>query len=115
MAKKSKLQNLNQIDAKEELGRPTTLDQIWGDTGLQKYGTNNFDEYKAHLRSLNRSDIQAHAMKVGILPTDNHEILVARLEREFQRHVAAYQAPTDNKQKQKKISKDVQKILSEGR
>jgi hypothetical protein len=54
-------------------------------------------------------------MKVGILPTDNHEILVARLEREFQRHVAAYQAPSENKKKQKKISKDVEKILSEGR
>ncbi len=115
MAKKSKLQDLNQIDAKEEVGRPTTLDQIWGDTGMQKYGTNNFDEYKAQLRSMNRSDIQNHAMKVGILPTDNHEILVARLEREYQRHVAAYQAPTENKKKQKKISKDVEKILSEGR
>ena len=114
MAKKSKLQELNQIDAKEELGKPTTLDQIWGDTGLQKYGTNNFDQYKNYIRSLNRSDIQAHAIKVGMLPTDNYEILVARLEREFQRHVSAYQAPADNK-KQKKISKDVQKILSEGR
>ncbi len=67
MAKKSKLQNLNQIDAKEELGRPTTLDQIWGDTGLQKYGTNNFDEYKAHLRSLNRSDIQANSKDTSLL------------------------------------------------
>lgn len=115
MTKKSKLQQLNQIDAKEELGKPTTLDQIWGDTGFQKYGTNNFDEYKDYLRSLNRSDIQAHAIKIGMLPTDNHEILVARLEREFQRHVSAYQAPADNNKKQKKISKEVQKILSEGR
>jgi len=115
MAKKSTLKNLNQIDAKEELGRPTTLDQIWGDTGIQKYGTNNFEEYKTYIRSLNKSDIHAHAMKVGMLPTDNHEILIARLEREFQRHVAAYQAPSESKGKQKKISKDVQKILSEGR
>jgi hypothetical protein len=115
MSKKTKLKDLNQIDAKAENGKPTTLDQIWGDTGLQKYGTNNFDEYKAHIRSLNRSDIQSHAVKIGILPIDNYEILVARLEREFQRHVAAYQAPSDNKQKQKKISKDVQRILSEGR
>lgn len=115
MAKKSKLQDLNQIDAKEETSKPTTLDQIWGDTGVQKYGTNDFDEYRQHLNSLNRSDIQAHAIKVGILPTDNHEILIARLEREFKRHVSAYQAPVENKQKQKKISKDVQKILSEGR
>ena len=115
MAKKSKLQQLNQIDAKEELGKPTTLDQIWGDTGLQKYGTNNFDQYKDYLRSLNRSDIQAHAIQVVMLPTDNYEILVARLEREFRRHTSAYQAPADNNKKQKKISKDVQKILSEGR
>lgn len=115
MAKKSKLKNLNQIDAKEETGKPTTLDQIWGDTGLQKYGTNDFDQYQSYLKSLNRSDIHAHAMKVGIMPTDNHEILIARLEREFKRHVSSYQAPIENKNKNKKISKDVQKILSEGR
>ena len=115
MSKKPKLKDLNQIDAKAENGKPTTLDQIWGDTGLQKYGTKNFDEYKAYIRSLNRSDIQSHAVKTGILPIDNYEILVARLEREFQRHVTAYQAPADNRQKQKKISKDAQRILSEGR
>jgi len=115
MAKKPTLKNLKQIDAKEETGRPTTLDQIWGDTGLQKYGTNNFEEYQSYLRNLNRSDIQNHALKVGIMPTDNHEILIAGLEREFQRHVATYQAPPDNKKTNKKISKDVQKILSEGR
>ena len=46
MAKKPKLKDLNQIDAKEETGRPTTLDQIWGDTGISKYGTNDFEYYK---------------------------------------------------------------------
>ena len=115
MSKKTKLKDLNQIDAKAENGKPTTLDQIWGDTGLQKYGTNNFDEYKAHIRSLNRSDIQSHAVKIGILPIDNYEILVARLEREFQRHSATYQAPPEKRKDNKKISKDVQRILSEGR
>jgi hypothetical protein len=115
MAKKSTLKNLKQIDAKEETSRPTTLDQIWGDTGLQKYGTNDFQEYQSYLRNLNRSDIQSHAVKVGILPADNHEILIARLEREFQRHVATYQAPPEKRKDNKKISKDVQRILSEGR
>jgi len=115
MSKKSTLKNLKQIDAKEELGRPTTLDQVWGDTGIQKYGTNDFEEYKIYIKGLNRSDIQSHAIKVGILPTDNHEILIARLEREFQRHSATYQAPPEKIKNNKKISKDVQKILSEGR
>lgn len=114
MTKKKKLENLSQIDAKEEKGKPTTLDQIWGDTGLSKYGTQNFEEYKNYLKGLNRTDIQAHAVQIGILPTDNHEILIARLEREFLRHVNSYLAPKE-KVKSKKISKDVMKILSEGR
>jgi len=112
--KKNKLENLSQIDAKEEKSKPSTLDQVWGDTGLTKYGTNNFEEYQIYLKSLNRTDIQAHAVSIGILPTDNHEILIARLEREFLRHVSSYSAPND-KPKKNKISKEVQRILSEGR
>lgn len=114
--KKNKLENLSQIDAKEEKGKPTTLDQIWGDTGLSKYGTMDFEEYKQRIHSMNRTDIQNHAVQIGILPTDNHQVLIARLEREFLRHIGAYLAPTDNKDaKNKKISKQVEKILSEGR
>jgi hypothetical protein len=113
--KKAKLQDLSQVDAKEEKGKPTTLDQIWGDTGLNKYNTMNFDEYKTRINSMNRTDIQNHAVQIGILPTDNHQILIARLEREFLRHIGTYSAPTDSKQKNTKISKEVQKILAEGR
>lgn len=113
--KKTKLQNLSQIDAKEEKGRPTTLDQIWGDSGLDKYGTMNFEEYKTRINSMNRTDIQSHAMQIGILPTDNHQMLIARLEREFLRHIGSYSAPADAKQKNTKVSKEVQKILAEGR
>ena len=43
------------------------------------------------------------------------EILFARLEREFIRHTSSFQAPSKTEQKQKKISKEVAKILSEGR
>lgn len=114
MSRKSKINKLTQIDAKEDKGKPTTLDQIWGDTGLGKYGTNEIEEYRSYLRNLNRTDIQAHAIQVGILPTDNHEILLARLEREFLRHVGSYNTPQE-KAKTKKVSKDVQRILSEGR
>ena len=113
--KKNSLKDLKQIDAKEEKGKPTTLDQLWGDTGLSKYGTHDPVEYKTRLKSMNRSDMQAHALSVGILPTDNHEILTARLEREFLKYTLAYNTPTENKQKTKKVSQEVMKILSEGR
>jgi hypothetical protein len=42
-------------------------------------------------------------------------MLIARLEREFLRHIGAYSAPAETKQKNTKISKEVQKILAEGR
>lgn len=115
MSKKSKLNNLNQIDGKAEPSKPMTLDQIWGERGLTKYGTDNIEEYRTYLKSLNRTDIHAHAIQVGVLPNDNMEILFARLEREFSRHISAYQAPVDQPKKQKKASKEIQKILSEGR
>lgn len=113
--KKNSLKDLKQIDAKEEKGKPTTLDQIWGDTGLSRYGTHDPAEYKARLRSLNRSDIQSHAASLGLLPTDNLEILVARLEREFMKYILAYSAPVEKKTRHKKVSQEVIKILSEGR
>ena len=40
-----KLESLSQTHGKEEF-KPTTLDQIWGDTGISKYGTLNEDEYE---------------------------------------------------------------------
>jgi hypothetical protein len=113
--KKTKLKDLSQIDAKEEKAKPTTLDQIWGDSGLSKYNTMDFEEYKARINSMNRTDIQAHAVQIGMLPTDNHQMLIARLEREFLRHIGSYSAPGETKQKNTKIPKEVQKILAEGR
>ena len=37
--KKQNLEDLSQAHGKEEKFVPTTLDQIWGDEGLSKYGT----------------------------------------------------------------------------
>ena len=115
MSKRAKLKDLKQIDGKAEPSSPMTLDQIWGERGLTKYGTNNVEEYKEYLRNLNRTDMHAHAIQVGILPNDNLEILVARLEREFMRHVSSFSAPTEKPKREKKASKEIQKILSEGR
>ena len=116
MAKKIKLKDLNQIDAKVETVRPTTLDQIWGENGNTKYGTKSLEEYKNYIYGLNRTDLHAHALQIGVLPNDNLEMLRVRLEREFNRHISAFQAPQNQTQKSsKKISKEVQKILSEGR
>lgn len=113
--KKKSIDNLSQAHGKEEKTQPTTLDQIWGDTGMMKYGTLNEDEYKKALDAMGKSDIFAHAAGVGIVPVDNREQLTKRLVKEFQKYASAYKKPLEDKKEAPEISTDVLKILSEGR
>lgn len=114
MSKKNKLSKLNQINGKEESFEPTTLDQIWGDTGLNKYNTLNEEEYKEYLFDLNKSDLQTHALSIGLMSSDNTEILIKRLVGEFQKHISSYTKPS-LKKAEIKISKESKKILEEGK
>jgi len=111
--KKLKLDELSQTHGKVE-NRPITLDQIWGDDGKRKYGTLDSEKYSQYLADLNKSDLQAHAIKIGLVPIDNRETLVKRLKTEFKKHISLYTARPniDNVGKLSKKSKD---ILSEGR
>ena len=43
-SKKKALDEIEQIHGKEDKFEPTSLDQIWGDTGMYKYGTFNEGE-----------------------------------------------------------------------
>ena len=108
------LENLSQTHGQEEF-KPTTLDQIWGDSGLSKYGTLNEEEYAVRLKEMNRTDIHAHASKVGVIPVDNRDMLNQRLLREFKKHLAAYRAPVDKKVHKVEVSDNITKLLAAGR
>ena len=116
-----KVESLSQAHGKEEKKyKPTTLDQIWGDDGLAKYGTHDQQEYEDKIRHMNRTDLHTHASKVGIIPVDNREILEGRLIKEFCKHVASFRAPLDQKNDHNKndigqVSERTRRILSEGR
>ena len=113
--KKKSTKSLSQSHGKEEAGtRPTTLDQVWGDTGLSKYGTMDESTYAEEISSMSKSDLQAHASTVGIIPIDNREMLSQRLMREFRKYVASYNAPIERK-RGIKLSKEAKAILAEGR
>jgi len=113
--KKRSTKSLSQTHGKEEKRtRPTTLDQVWGDTGLSKYGTVDETTYAEEISSMSKSDLQAHASTVGIIPIDNREILSQRLMREFRKHVASYNTPMEKKVGVT-ISKASKSILAEGR
>ena len=114
---KKKLTDLKQIDGKLEKDGEfqfTTLEQIWGGTGEGKYKTLDIEKYAASLADMNLSDLQAHAIGVGIIPSENRERLTKQLVREFQGHISAYRVPKIATKKTV-LSKDATRILAEGR
>ena len=113
--KPSKMQQMSQTHGKEENFQPTTLDQIWGDTGNTKYGTMDATVYANKIKEMNRTDLFRHATTVGIVPIDDRANLEKRLVREFNKHVSAYKKPQESQGDDTKLSKDAKKILEEGR
>jgi hypothetical protein len=106
---------IKQVHGKEEQFKPSTLDQIWGDTGVYKYSTLDEDKYVSSLKDMNLSDLQAHAIKMGIIPVENRENLNKRLLKEFRTFVASYRFPKTNSTPPAPLSDKALKILSEGR
>ena len=112
-AKAKKNDELLQTHGKTESTRHSTLDQVWGDTGESRYGTMDLEEYQGQLKTMNRTDIQAHATKLGVVPVENREMLEKRLTKEFQKHTNSYAKPDGKRPKE--VSEEARRILSEGR
>ncbi|NBW09834.1 MAG: hypothetical protein EBR82_17595 [Caulobacteraceae bacterium] len=112
--KKKQLQEISQTHGKLENIQYKSLDQIWGDTGLSKYKTTNLEEYTNFINEMNKSDLQAHANKIGLVPIDNREMLTKRLIAEFRKFISTFNVPKNinNSVNLDKKSKD---ILAEGR
>jgi hypothetical protein len=94
---------------------PSTLDQIWGDTGLGKYNTLDLSVYEKKLSDMGKSDLQSHANSIGLIPIDDSSMLRQRLVREFRKHVAKYGKPLQSSNEEPAVDPKIQKILSEGR
>ena len=63
---------------------------------------------------MNKTDLQAHATKIGLVPIDDANALKKRLLREFVKHVNSFQVPKSAKGSQA-VSKKALKILGEGK
>lgn len=109
-----KKNDIKKINGKVENFQPTSLDQIWGDTGINKYGTLDLEAYKNSLNDLNMSDLQSHARKLGVFPTDGRENLIKKLVKEFNSFSNSFKMPKQVNQNSTP-SKAALKILSEGR
>ena len=86
-AKKPPVKELNQTHGKQEY-KAIARDQIWGDDGSSKYKPLDEEEYTQDLNEMSRTDLHAHASKVGLIPVENADQLKKRLINEFKKHVA---------------------------
>lgn len=115
MAKKNKLEQLHQTHGKVETFQPTTLDQIWGDNGMSAYGTNLESEYVEEISEMNKTDLYRHAVAKGVVPCDDRNMLTRKLIKQFNDHWNAFKVPKLQVNPAKMPSKEIQKILAEGR
>jgi len=111
---KKKLEKLTQTHGKD-ITKKVSIDQILGDTGLSRYKTLDEGEYSNWLAGLNKSDLQSHAVAVGVIPTDDREILSKKLLREFKSYANNYKIPSLPPSKPIVLSDEVKSILSQGR
>lgn len=105
----------HQADGKEERFVPTSLDQLWGDTGISKYKTLDSEVYEKTLHEMNKADLQGHSAKLGIRPSDSRDQMIKRLMKEFRAHVASHQKPAPSNDSAKRPSKRVLDILAGGK
>ena len=112
-----KIKKLDQVHGKQENFKPSTLEQIWGDEGLGLYSTLNEEEYVEIISEFNVTDLQRHAIKVGVVPDHQMATTKKRLIAAFQRHISNYHTPADKNPNNNlsSVSKEAKKILSEGR
>ncbi len=114
-AGKPKKEEMQQTHAKEEKFQPTTLDQVWGDTGMTKYGHLDQPKYEQEIKEMTKADIQAHAHFIGLIPVDNREQLEKRLVMEFKKYSSSFVKPSTTQESHPEISEEGLRILREGR
>lgn len=64
------------------LNAPTSIYDIIG-YKHSPYKTSNVEVYLHSINTMHPSDLEAHAMEVGVAPNDNREQLIASLEKAF--------------------------------
>lgn len=106
-----------QIHGKEETPKrqPSSLDEILGEA-LSVYTANNSDEYRGQLAEMNMTDLQSHAYKIGLVPTQDRKVLTERLVKEFVKWNSRYGSniTTGNIKSVDDLDAKAKKILREG-
>jgi hypothetical protein len=114
--KKAKTAKVMECHGKVETTQPTRLEQIWGGFNeMARYGTTDEGVYSAEVTEMNRSDLEAHARKVGVVIVEDSARLRDKLISEFRNYITYLNKPATVAKKPEAPSEAVRKILAEGR
>jgi len=95
--------------------KPTTLEQIWGHNELSRYGTVDENVYRQQVDEMSRTDLEAHARKLGVVIVESTTRLRDKLVKEFRTHQSLLYRPDSPKQPEITLDEKVKRILAEGR
>lgn len=93
--KRGRKPKMVQIHGKDEsnvtkdIRNMSSLDEILGEN-LSIYTAKSSEEYRAQLSEMNMTDLQSHAYKVGLIPTEDRRLLTDRLVSEFMKFNSKY-------------------------
>lgn len=91
-----------------------SIDELLG-VRSNKYNTSSEKEYEEYINSLNSSDLQEHATKVGVMPNTDRNVLTKRLLKEFKISGPIVPRESGGQAFSKVPSQKVLDILAQGR
>ena len=101
---------------KEESTQPTLLEQVWGFNELSKYGTADESVYQSQIDEMNRTDLETHARKVGVVVVESTARLKGELRKAFANYIYYLRKPAPKAPASTgEVSEEVRRILAGGR
>lgn len=96
--------------------QPTLLEQVWGADNQARYGTDEEEVYFKQVTEMTRSDLEAHARKMGVVIVEHTPRLRDKLMQEFASYVSFSRKPASSMSLGPlKITDEAKKVLQEGR
>lgn len=111
---KGKTPKLEQADGRDDKKQARSIDEILGNN-KRRYRQNTVEEYQLHLKTLNLTDMQAHAQQVGLVPISDRKVLEGRLLREFKKTNNKFYGTEVREEPNMTLSDKAKQILAGGR
>jgi len=71
------------------------------------------EEYKAQIDQMSRTDINAHAADLGVIPVEDRGSLEKRLTDEFISHVNSFRKPLQKREEDPSLEQKVKNLLKD--